>query len=124
MVQEIRRTWEEEAKPEMRDRHVSMVGWKYPPDEWAKLNVDGCMKTVDANYTMVNRAKEILSRKWEVRVQHTFRKANTAAADWLSNFGSMKCTYRRDNWIMDDPPIGLFSILYFNLTGSMLPRLF
>ncbi|KAL9385909.1 hypothetical protein Peur_022919 [Populus x canadensis] len=57
MVQEIRRAWEEEAKPEMRDRHVSMVGWKYPPDEWAKLNVDGCMKTVDANYTMVNRER-------------------------------------------------------------------
>jgi DNA-directed RNA polymerase subunit F len=41
---------------------------------------------VDANYTTVNRAKEILPRKCDVRAQHIFKEANTIV-DWLANFG-------------------------------------
>jgi hypothetical protein len=37
---------------------------------------------VDANYAPVVRAKEILVREWEVKVQYTFREANVAAV-WL-----------------------------------------
>ena len=62
MVQEIRRAWEEKAKPEMRDRHVSMVGWKYPPDEWAKLNVDGCVTVSNVHelHTLAGYPKQCL----------------------------------------------------------------
>jgi hypothetical protein len=68
---------------------------------------------VDANYTTVNWAKEILPRKCDVRAQHIFKEANTIV-DWLANFGSMKCPYSKDNWIIDGPTMGLFSILYYD----------
>jgi len=38
---------------------------------------------VDANFSLIIKAKELLAREWVVKVQHAFREAN-AAAYWLS----------------------------------------
>jgi hypothetical protein len=60
---------------------------------------------VDANYAPVVRAKEILVREWEVKVQYTFREANVAAV-WLDKKSFLQ--------------MGLYSI---DLIRSILPRL-
>jgi hypothetical protein len=31
------------AKDEHVIKKASWIGWKYPPKEWIKLNVDGCL---------------------------------------------------------------------------------
>lgn len=75
---------------------------------------------VDANYALINKVKAILEREWEVKRQHIFREA-TVVAEWLANFGLTKSPLNRDYGIIDDPFMGLFLILYYDLIGSTLP---
>jgi len=75
---------------------------------------------VDANYALINKVKAILEREWEVKRQHIFQEATTVA-EWLSNFGLTKSPLNRDYGIINDPSLGLFLILYYDLIGSTLP---
>jgi hypothetical protein len=74
---------------------------------------------VDANYALINKVNAILEREWEVKRQHIFREA-TAVAEWLANFG-LTSPLNKDYGIIDDPSMGLFLILYYDLIGSTLP---
>jgi ribonuclease HI len=76
----------------------------------------------DANFALVNRAREALSRDWVVQVQHSYREAN-AAADWLANFGLSRHLLFKEDSIINDPPEGLYWFLYYDLIGTVFPRL-
>lgn len=57
---------------------------------------------VDANFALVNRAREALRRDWVVQVQHSYREANTAA-NWLANFGISRHPLFREDSTINDP---------------------
>jgi hypothetical protein len=40
--------------------------------------------TVEANYSLIVKAKELLDREWEIKVQLAYREANQAY--WFSQF--------------------------------------
>jgi hypothetical protein len=40
----------------------------------------------DANSALITKAREYISREWDVWIQHAYREANNGA-DWLINFG-------------------------------------
>jgi hypothetical protein len=76
----------------------------------------------DANFSLIIKAKELLAREWVVKVQHAFREAN-AAAYWLANLGLSMNPLDRNNWIINDPSMGLYLILFYDLVESTRPRL-
>ncbi|XP_052307631.1 uncharacterized protein LOC127905130 [Populus trichocarpa] len=63
--------------------------------------------------------RELLSRDWTVRIEHTFRKANFCA-DFMAKFAT-SC----DNGLMiwDEPPQGLQQLLLANIMGISFPRI-
>jgi hypothetical protein len=75
---------------------------------------------VDANFALISKAREALSRDWKVQVQHTYREAN-AAADWLAYFGLSRHSFFRDYSTINDPPEGLYWFLYYDLIGTVFP---
>jgi ribonuclease HI len=50
--------------------------------------------TVEANYLLIAKPKELLDREWKIKVQYVYREANQAT-DWLAKFIlSMNCLDR------------------------------
>lgn len=50
--------------------------------------------TVEANYSLIAKPKELLDREWKIKVQYVYREANQAT-DWLAKFIlSMNCLDR------------------------------
>jgi hypothetical protein len=41
--------------------------------------------TVEANYSLIAKPKELLDREWKIKVQYVYREANQAT-DWLAKF--------------------------------------
>ena len=76
----------------------------------------------DTNFALVNRAREALSRDWVVQVQHSYREAN-ATVDWLANFELSRHPLFKKDSIINDPLEGLYWFLYYDLIGTMFPRL-
>jgi hypothetical protein len=54
---------------------------------------------IDANYTLVMKARELITKDRMVQIQHIFREAN-AAADWLANYNLIRNPINRNNWII------------------------
>jgi hypothetical protein len=63
--------------------------------------------------------RELLSRDWTVRIEHTFREANFCA-DFMAKFAT-SC----DNGLMiwDEPPQGLQQLLLANIMGISFSRI-
>jgi hypothetical protein len=63
--------------------------------------------------------RELLSRDWTVRIEHTFREANFCA-DFMVKFAT-SC----DNGLMiwDEPPQGLQQLLLANIMRISFPRI-
>jgi ribonuclease HI len=171
------------------------IGWRYPPIDWVKINVDGCSKGnpglvgaggvirdamgrwivgfalnigictsvgaelwaitnglklawskgfrkiilesdsslavdlitknkifIDKNYNLIMQARELLAKEWDIQVRHVYREANSMA-DWLANYGLTRSFLDRFSIYFNDPPAGLYCILYYDLIGSTLPCL-
>ena len=77
---------------------------------------------VDKNYNLIMQIKNMVSREWEVEILHVYREAN-CVADWLANFGLTRELLDRGADIITDPPSGLYTLLYYDLIGSTVPRL-
>ena len=84
--------------------------------------INGDIVRVDRNYNLVMQIKDILGRDWEVRLFHVYREAN-CVADWLANFGLTRDLIDRGSDIITDPPAGVYTLLYYDLIGSTIPRL-
>jgi hypothetical protein len=52
--------------------------------------------TVEANYSLVAKPKELLDREWKIKVQYVYREANHAT-DWLANFSLSMNSLDRSN---------------------------
>ncbi|KAL9343936.1 hypothetical protein Peur_064367 [Populus x canadensis] len=60
--------------------------------EW-KIKVQFVYR-VEANYSLIAKPKELLDREWKIKVQFVYREANQAT-DWLAKFIlSMNCLDR------------------------------
>jgi hypothetical protein len=55
-------------------------------------------------------------------VQHSYREAN-ATVDWLANFELSRHPLFKKDSIINDPLEGLYWFLYYDLIGTMFPRL-
>jgi ribonuclease HI len=68
---------------------------------------------------LIFEIRELLSRDWTVRIEHTFREANFCA-DFMAKFAT-SC----DNGLMiwDEPPQGLQQLLLANIMGISFPRI-
>ena len=53
---------------------------------------------------------------------HIYKEANSAT-DWLANYGLTKNCFDRFSNSLNDPPVGLYYNLYYDLIESTLPCL-
>ena len=44
-------------------------------------------------------------------------------ADWLANYGLTRDLLARESYVLEDPPAGVYTLLYYDLIGSTIPRL-
>jgi ribonuclease HI len=77
---------------------------------------------IDKNYNLIMQARELLAKEWDIQVRHVYREANSMA-DWLANYGLTRSFLDRFSIYFNDPPAGLYCILYYDLIGSTLPCL-
>ena len=59
--------------------------------------------TVEANYSLIAKPKELLDRERKIKVQYVYREANQAT-DWLAKFILSMNSLDRSNWILNDTP--------------------
>ena len=84
--------------------------------------INGDIVGVDRNYNLVMQIKDMLGRDWEVRLFHVYKEIN-CVADWLANFVLTRDLIDRGLNIITDPPAGVYTLLYYDLIGSIIPRL-
>ena len=84
--------------------------------------MNGDKVSMDRNCTLIMKIRDMLDRAWEVRTVHIYREAN-CVADWLTNFGLSRDVIDRQSDVLTDPPSGLYTLLYYDLIGSTIPRL-
>ena len=84
--------------------------------------IKGDTMRVDRNYNLIMQIRGLMGREWEVKMIHVYREANFVA-DWLANFGLTRYVLERGANIITDPPSGLYSLLYYDLIRSTIPRL-
>ena len=84
--------------------------------------INGDIVRVDKNYNLVMQIKTMLGRDWEVKTFHVYREDN-CVADWLANFGLTRDLLDRGSDVITDPPAGVYTLLYYDLIGSTIPRL-
>ena len=84
--------------------------------------INGDTVRVDRNYNLIMQIKEVVGKDWEVKIFHVYREAN-CVADWLTNYGLTRDVLDKGSDIITDPPSGLYSLLYYDLIGSTIPRL-
>jgi hypothetical protein len=77
---------------------------------------------IDKNYNLIMQARYFLAKDWDIQVIHVYREANSAA-DWLANYSLTRSCFDRFSNSLNDPPVGLYYNLYYDLIGSTLPRL-
>ena len=76
---------------------------------------------VNRNYNIIMQIKGMLGRDWEVTTVHVYREAN-CVADWLANYGLTRDLLDRGSDVLDEPPSGLYPLLYYDLIGSTVTR--
>ena len=84
--------------------------------------INGDSVRVDRNYNLIMKIRELMDRDWEVKTLHVYREAN-CVADWLANFGLTRDLIDRGSDIITDPSAGIYTLLYYDLIGSTIPRL-
>jgi ribonuclease HI len=77
---------------------------------------------IDENYNLIMQARYFLAKDWNIQVIHVYRKTNSAT-DWLANYGLTRSCFDRFSNFFNDPPVGFYYNLYYDLIGSTLPRL-
>ena len=82
----------------------------------------GITVRVDSNYNIIMQIKGMLGRDWEVTTVHVYREVN-CVADWLVNYGLTRELLDKGFDVLEDPPSGLYHLLYYDLIGSNIPRL-
>ena len=84
--------------------------------------INGNRVSMDRNYNIIMQIKDILGRDWEVKTLHVYREANSVV-DWLANYGLTRDVVDMDSDVLAGPPSGLYTLLYYDLIGSIIPRL-
>ncbi|KAG5249134.1 non-LTR retroelement reverse transcriptase [Salix suchowensis] len=84
--------------------------------------MNGDKVSMDRNCTLIMKIRDMLDKAWEVRTVHIYREAN-CVADWLANYGLSRDVIDRQFDVLTDPPSGLYTLLYYDLIGSTIPRL-
>ena len=84
--------------------------------------MQGDTPSMDRNYTLTMQIRDMLERDWEIQTVHIFREAN-CVADWLANYGLSRDVLDSQTDVLTDPPSGLYTLLYYDLIGSTIPRL-
>ena len=84
--------------------------------------INGDSVRVDRNYNLIMQIKDLLGREWEIDLIHVYREAK-CVADWLANFGLSRDLLDRGSDIITEPPSGIYTLLYYDLIGSTIPRL-
>lgn len=64
--------------------------------------------------SVIMKAKNLLTREWDVHTDHVYREANSVA-DWLANYSLTRNPSDNNSYILDDPPAGVFFTLYHDL---------
>ena len=64
----------------------------------------------------------MLGRDREVKTLHVYRETN-CAVDWLTNYGLTRYLIDRESNVLSEPPLELYTLLYYNLIGSTVSRL-
>jgi len=77
---------------------------------------------IDKNYNLIMQARELLAKEWDIQVLHVYKEANSVV-DWLANYGLTMSFLDRSSISFNDPPAGLYCILYYDLIRSTLPHL-
>jgi ribonuclease HI len=83
--------------------------------------INGDSVRVDRNYNIIMQIKGMLGRDWEVTTYHVYREAN-CVADWLANYGLTRDLLDRGSDVLEEPPSGLYPLLYYDLIGSTVTR--
>ena len=84
--------------------------------------INGDTVSRDRNFNLVLKIKGILGRDWEVKSFHVYREAN-CVADWLANYGITRDLLDRESDVLEDPPAGIYTLLYYDLIGFTIPCL-
>jgi len=74
---------------------------------------------IDKNYNLIMHARYFLAKNWDIQVIHIYKEANSAI-DWLANYGLTKNCFDRFSNSLNDPPVGLYYNLYYDLIESTL----
>eukprot|EP00258_Populus_trichocarpa_P027694 XP_024443713.1 uncharacterized protein LOC112324533 [Populus trichocarpa] len=83
--------------------------------------INGDSVRVDRNYNIIMQIIGMLGRDWEVTTYHVYREAN-CVADWLANYGLTRDLLDRGSDVLEEPPSGLYPLLYYDLIGSTVTR--
>ena len=83
--------------------------------------INGDSVRVDMNYNIIMQIKGMLGRDWEVTTYHVYREANYVA-DWLANYGLTRDLLDRRSDVLEEPPSGLYPLLYYDLIRSTVTR--
>ena len=81
----------------------------------------GITVRVDRNYNIIMQIKGMLGRNWEVTTYRVYREAN-CVADWLANYRLTRDLLDRGSDVLEEPPLGLYLLLYYDLIGSTITR--
>ena len=76
---------------------------------------------IDKNYNLIMR--EIFFSKRLGYSGDPCLQRSKFSADWLANYGLTRSCFDRFSNSLNDPPVGLYYNLYYDLIGSTLPRL-
>ena len=77
---------------------------------------------IDKNYNLIMQARDLLAKNWDIRVIHVYREANSVA-DWLANYGLTRSCFDRFSISLNDPHVGIYNNLYYDIIRSTLPHL-
>lgn len=84
--------------------------------------MNGDKVSMDRNCTLIMKIRDMLDKAWEVRTVYIYRETN-CVADWLANYGLSRDVIDRQSDVLMDPLSRLYTLLYYDLIGSTIPRL-
>ena len=77
---------------------------------------------MDRNYILIIQIKSMLDNDWEVKTLHVYKKTN-CIADWLTNYKLVRDLLDRESDVLVESPLEIYTLLYYDLIRSIVPRL-
>ena len=84
--------------------------------------INGDKVSVYRNYNLTMQIKGMLGRDREVTTLHIYREVNCMVA-WLANYVLTRDLLDSGLDVLEEPPLGMYLLLYYDLIKSIIPCL-